>query len=315
MNNLLLKPKRLSKSDKVALISPASPATNPEKIIIASEYLTSKGFKVVYGSNLNKSHKYLAGTDLERSDDFNKAFSTPDINAIFCLRGGYGSGRLLESIDYNTIKKYPKIFVGYSDITSLHLSLHRKCNMVTFSGPMPAVDFQSEIDPITESYFWDLMLKKNFWKKQSFNNERRLSFLVEGNAEGVMVGGNLTTLASLIGTKYFPNLKNKILFLEDIGEAPYRLDRMLNQLKLCGLLKKLSGIILGGFTDCVKPKSMNESFTVKEIFEHYFSELGIPVIVDFPHGHLKQMVTLAMGTAIRISSKGNSFSYLEDPFE
>lgn len=290
-----IKPKKLLQNDLIGIISPASTPNNLDAIQNGVNYLEKLGYRTKIGKNVGKKHGYLAGTDKERLDDFHEMFADKEVKAIFCVRGGYGSGRLLENIDFNIVKKNPKIFVGYSDITALQLSIFNKTGLVTFAGPMVASDFSGEINEFAEENFWKVLTSSK--KIGKLHNPRNEKFFVlnSGRAEGKILGGNLSLLISIMGTEYFPDFKNSILLIEEIGEEPYRVDRMLNQIKLAKIFKNVKGIILGRFVDCYEKKSEENHITLNEVIENYFAKLKIPVIYSFNHGHIKENLTIPFG--------------------
>jgi muramoyltetrapeptide carboxypeptidase len=222
-------------------------------------------------------------------------FHNKNVKAIFSIRGGYGSGRLLDKIDYKLIRNNPKIFVGYSDITALQMAFFTKTGLVTFGGPMVAVDFHDEISPFTEEVFWRTITSNK--KIGRIQNPRKEKFylLNKGRGQGRLLGGNLSILTSLMGTEYLPKLKDSILLLEDANEAPYRIDRMFNQLRLAKILKQVSGIILGHFVDCYETDPAKRSFTLNEVIIEYFQNSQLPVLYNVKHGHIKENITIPYG--------------------
>ena len=246
----IIKAKKLKKGDVIGVISPASSPDDLFRINKGVSYLESLGYNVKTGKNVGHYHGYLAGTDEERLNDLHAMFADKSVKAIICVRGGYGSPRLLDKIDFKVIARNPKIFVGYSDITALQMAFLAKTGLLTFAGPMLAVDFYNSVSPYTEEMFWALVTSnKKFGKIKLPEHEKTFS-IVKGSAKGRITGGNLATLVSLTGTKYFPDMKSKLLLLEEVSEPPYKIDRMLNQLKLTGVFNMISGLILGAFTDC-----------------------------------------------------------------
>ncbi|MGE5440337.1 MAG: S66 peptidase family protein, partial [Bacteroidota bacterium] len=263
----LLKPGKLKKGDLIGIISPASTPDDLTRIDKGVKYLEKLGYNVEVAPNVGQNHGYLAGKDDARLSDLHYMFRKKDVKAIFCVRGGYGTPRLLDAIDYNLIKKNPKIFVGYSDITALQMAFLKKTGLVTFAGPMLAVDFWNDVSTFTEEMFWAMVTsRKKFGKVQNPNCEK-FHVLRPGHAEGQLVGGNLALIASLIGTNYLPSFTDKILMVEDIGEPPYRIDRMFSQMKLAGLFKQISGIILGRFVDCYESDQFKKTLTLNEVIE------------------------------------------------
>lgn len=298
----ILKPKKLKKGDLIGIISPASTPSDLSKIEKGVKYLESLGYRVEVGENVGKEHGYLAGSDDERLNDFHAMFKNKDVKAIFSVRGGYGSGRLLDKINYSLIKRNPKIFVGYSDITALHLALFKKAGLLTFAGPMLATDFSGKINTFAEENFWRILTSSKKIGKLHNPNGEKFYVLNSGRAEGNILGGNLAVLTSIMGSEYFPSFKNSILFLEDIGETPYKIDRFFNQLKLAKIFNQTNGVILGRFTDCYEKDKSKSTIKLNEVIDHYFSKLKIPVIYNFSHGHIKENITIPIGLNCKLNS-------------
>jgi muramoyltetrapeptide carboxypeptidase len=298
----LLKPKKLSKGDLIGVISPASNPDDLSKIDKGVQYLEKLGYNVEVGKNVGQKRGYLAGDDKQRLDDFHSMFKNKHVKAIINVRGGYGSGRLLDKINFNLIRKNPKIFVGYSDITALQMAMLKKAGLVTFAGPMLAVDFHGKINSYTEENFWKLLTSTK--KIGKLKNPEKESFYVlnKGRSEGKLVGGNLALITSLLGTDYQPNFKNAILMVEEIGEVPYRIDRMFNQLKLAKIFNQVNGIILGRFVDCYETDTDKETLTLNEIIEDYLADLKMPILYNFKHGHVKQNMTVPFGLNCKLNS-------------
>ena len=237
----IIKPKKLNKGDFIGIISPASSADDITKVEEGVRYLEKIGYRVEVGKNVGQYHGYLAGEDNLRLKDLHYMFNKKEVKAIICIRGGYGSPRLLDKIDYKIIKNNPKIFVGYSDITALNMAFFNKTGLITFTGPMVSVDFNDEISKYTEENFWRILTSNKKIGRIELPEEDKLFQLSKGSESGRIIGGNLALIASLLGTNYFPDMKDKILFLEDVGELPFRIDRMLNQLRLSGVFSKIKG--------------------------------------------------------------------------
>jgi muramoyltetrapeptide carboxypeptidase len=307
----IIKPKKLNKKDTIGIISPASSPDDLTRIEKGVKYFEKLGYRVELGENVGKYRGYLAGADEGRLKDIHSMFSNKNVKAIIAVRGGYGSPRLLDKIDYDLIKKNPKIFVGYSDITVLNNAFFKKSGLVTFSGPMLAVDFFDNVDAFTEEFFWNVVTSTKPIGKTPLPDGEKCFSLVRGKAEGIVIGGNLALIGSILGTDYLPDFDKKILFLEDIGELPYRVDRLLNQLKLLGAFKKLSGIILGAFTDCNEIDTFKRTLTLGEVIEDYLADLKIPVLYNFPHGHITKTVTLPIGINIKLNSAKCMVEYCE----
>jgi muramoyltetrapeptide carboxypeptidase len=236
-------------------------------------------------------------------------FADPRVRAVFCLRGGYGTPRLLTLLDYRLIARHPKILLGYSDITALHLAIFRKTGLVTFHGPMVASDMADPMDAETEGLLWRLLtspvkaglvpLPSGDWKS-----------LVPGRATGRLLGGNLALLTSIFGTGYVPDLREALLFLEDIGEEPYRIDRMLAQLRSGGVLSRCGAVLAGQFTDCVPKDPKNPSFTVEEVLQQYAGISGRPFIAGLPFGHQPKTITFPIGLRARVDTSTGRLEYL-----
>lgn len=299
----VIKAAKLNKNDLIGVISPSSLPSDLSRINKGIEYLEKNGFRVKIGKNVGKFRGYLAGTDEERLEDIHDMFSDKEVKAIFAIRGGYGSGRLLEKINYNLIKKNPKIFVGYSDITALQMAIYSQTGLITFAGPMVAVDFGAEqINPFAEENFWNMLTSNKKVGKILNPNNEKLFILNKGRGEGKLIGGNLAVLVSLLGSKYIPFFKDSILFIEEIGESPYRVDRMLNQLKLSGILKSINGILLGRFVDCYETDTEKRSLTLNEVIADYFSDMKVPVMYNFIHGHVDNTLTVPIGAKSKINA-------------
>lgn len=299
----IVKPKKLKHGEVIGIISPASSPDDLTRINRGVTYLEKLGYRVEVGKNVGLKEGYLAGSDKQRLDDLHDMFRNKNVRAIFSVRGGYGSGRLLDKIDYNLIKKNPKIFVGYSDINALQSAFFTKTGLISFAGPMVAVDFHDEVSPFTEEIFWRTITSdKKIGKLHNPRNEKFFT-LNKGRGVGRIIGGNLSLLTSLMGTEYFPKMKDAILLLEDIGEAPYRVDRMLNQLRLAKLFKQIKGVILGHFVDCVENDPSKASFTLNEVIIQYFpSQLKIPVLYNVKHGHIKDNITIPYGVKCTLNA-------------
>jgi muramoyltetrapeptide carboxypeptidase len=306
----ILKPPALKKGDVIGIVSPASSPDDFTRIEQGVKYLESLGYRVKLGKHIFKRYGYLSSTDDERADDLNEMFADEKVKAIICVRGGYGTPRLLDKVDYNLIKKKPKIFVGYSDITALQLAIFKKTGLVTFSGPMLAVDIYSNFDSFAEDFFWRILTSRE--KKIEIKNPNgvELNTLKSGKATGTLLGGNLSLIASIMGTKYQPSFNGSVLVIEDIGEEPYRIDRYLSQLKNSGVLYKINACILGQFTDCA-PKEPEKSLTLEQIFNDYLGNLRIPVISNLSYGHIPQKLTLPLGARVRVDAKRQKITIIE----
>ncbi len=298
----IIKPPKLQKGDLIGIISPASGPSDLSRIDKGVNYLEKLGYRVELGKNVGLERGYLAGDDEQRLHDFHYMFANKEVKAIFSVRGGYGSGRLLNKIDFNLVRKNPKIFVGYSDITALHLAILKKTGLVTFAGPMVAVDFFKDVDSFTEENFWRIITSNKKVGRFQNPDEEKFFVLHKGRAEGRIIGGNLALIISLLGTEYFPNLKDTILIIEEIGEAPYRIDRMFNQLKLANIFNQINGVLLGRFVDCYESDLTKKTLSLNEVMIDYFGECKMPVFYNFKHGHIKQNLTVPLGLNCKMNT-------------
>jgi muramoyltetrapeptide carboxypeptidase len=301
-----IKPPRLRKGDLIGLVSPASTPTPPEKIEGGVRYLEAQGYRVVVGAHASREHGYLAGTDGERAADLNAMIRDSRVKAIFALRGGYGSGRLLDQVDYGTLRREPKIICGFSDITALQLAIFRKCGLVTFSGPMPAVEFREKPEPYTEENFWPLITSTR--RRQLANPpDVPVRSLGSGKAEGILLGGNLALVCSMMGTKFCPSFRDAVLVLEDVDEAPYRLDRMLTQIR--NAQPALAAVVFGQFTHC-EPKKQ-PSLAADEVLRDFAERSRLPTLANLQYGHVPKKLTIPLGLRVRINADRGRIDLLD----
>ncbi len=294
----ILKAPRLRRGDLIGLIAPAGPIFPVDRIERGVRYLEAQGYRVEVGSGAVLAEGYLAGSDTQRLSDLNGMLKNPAVRMVMALRGGYGTMRLLDGVDYAAVRRDPKIIVGFSDLTALHAALWRKCGLVTFAGPMAAVEFaQTPPDPLTEESFWRNVTSA---RAQRAIDAPELSCSNIGQAEGRLVGGNLALVAGLQGTRYAVDFQNNILLLEEVDEAPYRVDRMLQQLRLSGALKRSAGILLGAFTACEPKDSAKPSRSIGEVLAELDADCPGPVATGLPHGHIAGKLTLPLGTVVRL---------------
>lgn len=289
----------LKKGDLIGLVAPAS-YTDEVKLKKAIQNIEDLGYRVKVGESAGKRWYSFAGEDTARAKDINTFFKDKNVKAIMCVRGGYGSIRILDLLEYESIKENPKIFIGYSDITSIHMALHKKCGIKTYHGPMAVSNLSGEYNKETLKHLLEVIAEnKSTYILDNFGKE--LKFFNNKSCEGVVVGGNLATLISNIGTEYDVNYNDKILFLEDIGENTYKIDRMLWHLKNLGIFDKVAGILLGDFSDC--EKSGEDDMELEEVFKSHFSKYSKPVCYNFQSGHCTPMQTLVLGSKLKIDGK------------
>ncbi|MEH7109242.1 S66 peptidase family protein [Bacillus sp. JJ1764] len=285
-----IKPVRLQRGDLVGVITPAGPI-ELEKLELGIAFLKEQGLKVKMGNSVGRSYGYLGGTDAERLEDLHQMFRDPEIKGIFCARGGYGTARFASQIDYGLIKNNPKIFWGYSDITFLHTAINQHTGLCTFHGPMIGSDLGREsVHPVSKQCFSQLFEPKEFIYTEELSP---LEVVVEGYAEGPIVGGNLTLAISTMGTKFEIDTTGKLFLIEDINEEPRAVDRMLNQLLLSGKLQAASGIIIGDFCNCTSRS--DQSLTLDEVINYYVRLAGKPAIKGFKIGHCNPNIAIPLG--------------------
>ena len=289
----MLKPKALKSGNKIGITATSGPAPT-ENIKLAKVWLEGLGFKVELAPSCFASYGYLAGKDELRADNLNSMFADKTIDGIICLRGGYGATRILDMVNFDTIKANPKIFVGYSDITALHIAINQICKLVTFHGPTASPNIAGGLDDFSKREFLRAIMDIEPMKNIPTPRDTKIQTLVKGKACGIIVGGNLSLISATMGTQYEIDTKGKILFLEEIGEEPYRIDRMLTQLALAGKFDDAEGIILGDWNDC-ESKIYDNSLSLMEVFGDIVVPFGKPTIFDLKAGHCKPEVTLPFG--------------------
>ena len=290
-----IKPICISNGATIGIVSPASCPPDEEIYQQGVNYLKNLGYNVVQSEHVLDKRGYLAGDDADRVQDLNKMFSDPQIDAIICSRGGYGAPRIIDQIDFEAVKNNPKIFVGYSDITTINLAIWRKTELITFSGTMVAVEMGRGIHPFTENNFWKTLTSIDSIGILSNPPDIPINIFKSGKAEGRLLGGCLSLINVLLGTPYCPDFRDSILFIEDIDEEPYRVDRYLAQLRLAGILHQVKGIVVGQFIDCIPKDPEKPSLELDQIFQDYFGQLDIPIITNFVYGHGSIKHTIPIG--------------------
>lgn len=305
----MIKPKRLKSGDTIGIVAPASP-TSKEKIEKACEKLSQMGFRVVVGKNCHSQYGYLTAEDKLRAEELNSMFANKDIDGIICLRGGYGTPRILDLLDYELIKNNPKVFVGYSDITSLHIALNKYADLVTFHGPMAASDIAGDFSDFSRDSLLNAISSDEF-NPIIRNATEEIKTINGGIAVGQIIGGNLSLLTSTLGTPYEIDTKGKILFIEEIGEDTYKIDRMLTQLRLAKKLEEAKGIILGNFNNCL-PSDQGD-FRLEEVFEQIIKPLNKPTIYNLQAGHCDPAITIPFGVKARLDATKQEITILERP--
>jgi len=291
-----IKPPLLQQGDTIGIIAPAGPLDR-EEIRPAIAFLKQKGYCILSSPNLYKRRAYLAGSDESRLDDLHAMFSDKGVKAIFCARGGYGTIRLLDRIDYNLISKNPKIIAGYSDITALLLAICKNTGLVTFHGPV----LRDHHRGWKRNLGYLLSLLSSSVPPVIDLSDRTV--IAMGRARGMVMGGNLSLICSLVGTPFMPRTKGSILFIEDRGEPLYRIDRMLSQLRLAGVIEGLSCLIAGSFADC------GEAGDINRILRDITSGTEIPVISGLPVGHGRENIAVPIGVHAEIDTRAMRLSF------
>jgi len=295
----LIKPPALREGDTVALITPATNVSDPGELAAAAGALRSFGLKPRLGRNVGQRLGYLGGTVEERLDDFHTAFRDPDVRGIFCIRGGYGSAQLLDRIDYGLIRSRPKVFVGYSDITALHLAIHKKAGLVTFHGPVLIFKGNTaHFNEYTVRWYRKALFGREPLGRLENPASKDLRAIRQGAAHGRLMGGNLTLVGSLMGTPYEIDTREAIFFTEEIGEQPYRIDRILTQLRLAGKLADAVGVLFGECISCDSGSCTPEftpSLSVREVLDEIVGKLSAPSMAGLTIGHSDDQLTLPLG--------------------
>jgi muramoyltetrapeptide carboxypeptidase len=310
----ILKPPGLRPGDTVGMVAPASNADTREDILLAQKTMQQYGFKVVLAKHIADQYGYLAGPDRDRAADINEMFQRPDIRGIVTFSGGYGCCRLLPFLDYDLIRRHPKVIVGHSDITSLLLAIHRKTGLITFHGSSGLTG----VGDYAIAHFKRAIMSTQTLGEianppagQAIAPDRRLVTLVPGRATGPLIGGNLTLVTNALGTPYEPDTRGKILFLEEVGEEPYRVDRMLTQLWLAGKLQDAAGIALGNFVDC-EPKDTQPSLSLAGVLRDRFMPLQKPTVHNLMFGHVRQNAVLPIGAMATLDATAKTLTVTEN---
>ena len=323
MNLKRIKPKGLKIGDKIGVIAPSTNVSDPEDVARAIKTLEYFGFVPVLGEYLQNGSGYKTRLPQERASDLHSMFENDDINGIIAIRGGYGSPQILDKIDFDLIKNNPKVFCGYSDITALNIAIYQNTGLVTFHGPV----LMSNFSPYTEKSFRDLIFAggTNPFQIKYFNPDTKKGILPmyptltikDGETEGELVGGNLSLISGLMGTPYEIDTKGKLFFLEDVGEKPFRVDRMLTQLRLAGKFDDAAGIIIGKCEDCGPEGSGATTWdrTVNEVYYDILGDLNKPIVANMMIGHSTDRLTLPLGIKAKLNTTEASLTILESAVE
>ncbi len=309
----MITPPPIQPGATIAIISPAS-APKPEKLQRGIDYLISKGFKVKEGKHLKGKNKYLTGRGPEQVEDIHWAFADDEVDLILCSRGGYGTPRFLDDLDYELIAQHPKFFAGYSDITALQCALGVETGLVTLSGVMAAVEMADEngIDPFTESTFWDLLMKPMTGQILKNPEDVPHTVLSPGAGEGQLVGGCLSLFNNLMATPYFPDVAGSIMVLEDIGENVQHIDRMLSQFKMAGFFngdERINGLMIGQLIGAWEDGD-EDDFTLDELVRDIIGPVDFPIVTNVAYGHGMRKMTLPLGAQVRLNGDEGSLTLL-----
>ncbi len=317
----IIRPRSLRSGDAIGLVAPANATFQSAELAIAVESLEALGFRVVIGPHLRDRHGYLAGQDKDRAADINAFFADDSIRAVLPIRGGWGSSRVLPYLDFDSIRRHPKVVLGYSDISALLLAIHARTGLATFHGP----NGMGRWDAFSVDYFKRVIMQG---EAVAFANPRQLSdrnaltpvenrtqTITGGKARGRLLGGNLTVLTTIVGSPYLPAWDGAIFFCEDVGENYYRFDRMLTQLKLAGVLSRLAGFVFGTCAECGPGDDAFGALTLEEIFADHIQPLGIPAWSGAMIGHAMPQWTLAEGIEVEADADAGTIRMLEPAVE
>lgn len=314
------KPAALKPGDTIRLVAPSSPPKDRSSLETAISALETLGYNVKYSDAIFGRTGYLAGEDEERARDFQEAYTDEEAAAVLCVRGGYGATRILDLIDWDVIKQ-PKVFMGFSDITALSCALWKHGEFPSFSGPVLMSDLAgTRPDDVSWGHALSLLSgerKNGQLICEPFNLSYPIA-LSGGESYGRLMGGNLSLLCSLLGTKWFPNFTRSILFLEDVGEGPYRIDRYLTQLINAGVMEQVAGIVLGDFrySDAHRKNDTQQGLqTMEEVFQDRLGDLGIPVLMNVPFGHIKPKLTIPFGALVILDCENRNIMLQESSVE
>jgi muramoyltetrapeptide carboxypeptidase len=303
-------PPLLKPGDTIMFVAPAGPPER-DQCERARQRIEELGYKVQWRDDMFDVEGYLAGSDERRADELMEAFTDPAVDAVFCTRGGYGCMRMIDRLDYDVIRSHPKIVIGFSDITALHAALNRRAGLITFHGPGPASGMGGDEPPkefTSKNLHLTLLADETPAGGYTIDvpsNLGEVAHFGHGKARGRLVGGNLSLVSAIEGTPYALDCEDAILVIEDVREAPYRIDRMLRQLQLAGKLEQLRGVVLGQFTQDYSREDQltaDDRFSTPGVLRQYFENAGIPVLVNFPLGHVDENCTLPLGAEAEIDA-------------
>jgi muramoyltetrapeptide carboxypeptidase len=315
----LVRPHRLRPGDTIGLINPSGAVYERGPYDDTYERLAALGFRVKEGAHLRARYGHMAGTAQQRADDLHAMFRDPEVAGILAMTGGSGANRVLPLLDFDLIAQHPKFLGGFSDLTALITAVHLRTGLVTFHSPLG----RSEWNAFSVEHFRAVVMDAQDHTLRNapvtgddlVPQDGRITTLNGGTAQGPLIGGNLAVLTSLAGTPFWPSFDGAILFLEDVNEYIYRIDRMLSTLMLTGALERVAGVVLGGFTDCKPSEGSFGSLTLDEVFDDYFGGLGVPVYRGAQFGHVRRKFTLPVGVQAEIDADAGTLRLLESAVE
>lgn len=326
-------PKALAPGDTVMVVAPAK-YLDKGRVTLAKKRLEEMGFVVRMQDNIFRKKGFLGGTDDERAAELMAAFKDPQVKAILPGTGGYGTTRILDKLDYDVIRHNPKILVGFSDITGLHIGINQKTGLVTFHSPLPewGLGIDQNLSPFAGKWFWRAILASKYAgadgpgysiitrpeagradDQKLFKDVPAPMTMHGGKGRGRLIGGNLSVVHAMMGTSYEIQTDGKILFLEDVGEAPYRVDRMLNTLRLAGKFEHVTGVILGQFSARKEEAQWDDDESIDDVLKDFFGKLNVPVVTHFPLGHIRYNATLPEGAMAELDADAQTLRILENP--
>ena len=301
------KPRALSQGDCIGILGPASNAADTD-FSKAVAWLHKLGYRTKLAPSATAEWGYFAGTDSQRAADINAMFADDSVQAILCLRGGYGAQRVLDRLDYAMIAEHPKLFIGYSDVTALHTALGQRSGLVTIHGPM-LTSFKGQFTEYTGSHFSQGLTSRQTMGEVRAADGKKLQTIVAGSSDGILIGGNLSLLSSMEGTAFAPEGQGTILFIEEVREPVYKIDRMLQRLWQSGLLQQVNGIVYGDFYQCGEDADPGD-FTLDEVLSYYGRLAGVPVVKGLPAGHAPNNLFLPLGVHARLQADSDGTGHL-----
>jgi muramoyltetrapeptide carboxypeptidase len=301
-----IQPPGLKIGDTVCIVAPASTIEQRDGLNQGIETLESMGFRVRYDERIFQSSRYLAGDDSSRAEELIRSFKDSSIQAVIALRGGYGCARLIPHLTRQRLRPHPKIFMGFSDLTTLHLFFRKRFGWITIHGPMAMTLTPENLH--SNQHLLSLLTDPGYRPTLSFENLETMETWTPGVAEGELTGGCLSIIATSIGTSYEIKTEGRILFLEDHGEPPYRLDRILTHLRLAGKLQSAAGLLLGSFSNCDPTQG---TYSAKDVLREILADLNVPTIAGFPAGHSRENWALPLGARVRLDANTQSITLIE----